>query len=285
MKTLSIYLTLLTVFLIACQKDTDESPLSSEKKKNHCNKCPAVYLPINHSESNYSFTYKDSTGNLATIDSHNGMKLHFIYGNNNRIEKLQWIGNDGVLYDHYDLSYTGTKLTKLTENHYGGSVPGEVDNYTIRWDDDKIKNVIIQRVGDALPLDSIVFFYNSDNSIKYYQFFDPNQKTFRFSYSFSYKSGNYKYWAKDIKNKEIIFLAMIRSGPVIIPASNDLLDISKSVEDEFFVNHYSRTYHDQQYNQGNYPIILGRTYTETTIMEAYEEESQENITYVKVKGK
>ena len=280
MKTLSIYLTLLTTLFMACQKDTDESLVSPKKKQDHC-KCPPIYLPKTHSESKYSFTYKDSTGNLAMIDSHNGAKLYFIYGNNNRIEKLQWITDDGELYDKYEITYTGNKPTKLTRT-YAGS---EVSNYIINWDGDKMKNLIIRRVGEDIALDSIVFSFNSDNSIANYEFYDPNQTESYSGYSFEYKNGDYKYWAKDIKNKEIIFLAMIEMNPVIIPASNDLLGIFEYEQDEFFVNSYSRDYHDQQYNEGNYPIIFGRTYTETTIMEAFQEESQESITYTKVKRK
>ncbi|AFD06248.1 hypothetical protein [Solitalea canadensis] len=281
MKTLSIYSILLTMLIMACQKDTDESPLSSEKKKDHCNKCPTIYLPKTYSEAKYSFTYKDSTGNLATIVENTYMKVHFIYGNNNRIEKLQWMDDDGVLYDNYELTYTGNKLTKLTKNYSGGYT---VDNYTIRWDGDKIKNLVIRRVEDSqiTNRDSIIFSYNSDNSIAGYEFYDPNQKELTAGYSFSYKSSEYKYWAKDIKNKEIIFLALIDSSPKIVPASNDISSILKYEFTEYGQNFFESTYHDQQYNEANYPLTYGKTYRVSDEMEQWVEESQQCVSYIKV---
>ena len=264
MKTLSFYLVLLSLTVIGCQKDIDEPSALSAKNDKNCNCNKARYLPIKVEERGivYTFNYLNDEGDLSEIKKdgpnfNDGTKWKFNYKNGFISEIIQSYDDSNSGPDKITVQYTNSNL--LTEvdflslhcyedPYWPSDDPHTVCEYESSlkyqfiWGNGKLKTY--KRGSDLF---NITYENNLLTSIERYPKINYYGDTRRLYYL-----TDKNYWAKDIKNKELLFTLSLG----ILPIEKDLTKIIASFvkqdgsiieEPAVFVS---------KYNNDGYPVEI-----------------------------
>lgn len=258
MKNYALYLLLVCFFVIGCQKDIGETDvdLKSTKDKN-CNKCKALYLPVTNTGhllyDSIVFNYHDKHGNLSSIRTYNrayppaNIGLDFIYDKNNKVSRVQ-------LYPRNEFILVGYKANKIDKceqyyvNQSGDTIPTK--RWTFTWNNEvlcKLKEFDFRQNSERTE----TFEYKSNTdasellSIKLNELYDDELTSIVYS--------DKNYWAKDIKNKELLLVTPFKFPDLILPIQKEI-SYSRFYRDYVFsgMDRITRLT-EGDYNEAGYP--------------------------------
>lgn len=239
MKKHFFHFMILSLFCTSCQKEMDW--LTSGGSGNNTSNVitqDTLYLPVKIiiDAQTYDLSYKDSIGNLSSIKS-SWSTLLFFYNSNNEIVKVQLKGNaDSTLFSEYLITYKDNKPWKFANGYEVGRF-SYYSNYT------QIEGVMHPVFGDTL----VRKFHYNDSTLYAYNYLNQYET----GGNNNYVSDAKNYWAKDIKNKELLGQAV--QFFEVLPAQKDIS--SASYLDNLSHNPIiiSTNYVNKTYNVAGYP--------------------------------
>lgn len=264
MKTYALYLLILCFSVIGCQKDigNEEKPknkkakkylpteirtISSEVIEDNSPKATESWVFPYLLRSTVKLTYKDDEGNLlkfARWDTVGSEKYYqdyeFEYDSSGLMKKV--ITSNGIFVTRvYKLYYNNGKLSRIDfaePRNYGD--PWEEYYYRLHanvyWQGDKIDYYESSRA-------KYKFKYNTECQL----YAIECNSDFYYTTKLTYFPKNY--FAKDVKNKEIIYLVL---PGLFYPTCKDLASITDLSPEAG--NFYCKF--DNQYNEDDYPIVV-----------------------------
>ncbi|MNS55071.1 hypothetical protein D3C72_878970 [compost metagenome] len=239
MKNYALYLLFLCLAFIGCQKDIGETDADlTAKKDKKCNKCKVLYLPVNNIGhllyDSIVFNYRDKYGNLNSIRTYNrtypraNRGLDLIYDKNNKVSKVQLYPNTHFIL----VSYKADKIDKCEEyyiNQLNDTIPNK--RWTFTWNNEvlcKLKEFDFIQNSERIE----TFEYKSNTNASELLSIKLNELYYNELTSVLYSGKNY--WAKDIKNKELLLITPFGFPNLILPVQKEIS--------------YSRFYRDYIFN-------------------------------------
>ncbi|AFD08650.1 hypothetical protein [Solitalea canadensis] len=281
MKTYALYLLMLCFSVIGCQKDIGETEAELAAKKDKNCKCKKDrYLPLVYKNSQWdslSFYYKDDLGNLDRI-IWGRYEFRFTYNGNKEVDNIKFYSRNQLSIE-YRFSYNKKEVCAFTEINYVGN---EVIDYKIKRQNGRLSEIYFNYNINGASNDTAWFHYNSNNVLDHY-FVGGGNDYDKASLIFSFNTNANKYWANDIKSKELLFLTGIIDIPWIYPVENDITNLS--ISDNRRIERESRhlSYHNTIYNPSGFPLYSHKKMEYYSDMSGTLTDSTDvNITYKKV---
>lgn len=262
MKTFSLYLVLLSLSVIGCQKDIDEPSVLSAKNTKNCNCKKVKYLPIKVEQEGrvVYFIYLNDEGDLLAIQSDlNGLLWHFDYSND--ILKEVSISDNNPTDDSrlVTIKYTNNLLSEMefASIHCYEDPYWPVDDPHIACERNTYRKNLFTWTNYKLTtykkedeLFNLTYENNLLSSIERSPKTNSPGDTKRLNYH-----TDKNYWAKDIRNKEVLF-ALNLGFLSILPIEKDLSSSIDSYDrrngsvDEVITTYVSK------YNTDGYPVEI-----------------------------
>ncbi|MNT16646.1 hypothetical protein D3C72_1517590 [compost metagenome] len=245
MKNYALYLLILCLAVIGCQKDIGENEADLAAKKDKKER----YLPVMIVDSSLDYTipvvdtihikYHDNKGNIScvTSSSRKNSVIKFQYNSNNELQRVDYYDNG-----YYLMTYKHGKLDKCSFYETSGSGSPYFDLLFNVSESDTL--TVWERFYGATEFKPRYFFYEDVN----------NPKALTSTYTYDASWGDYSeigsndknYWAKDIQSKELLFYIL-----GILPTEKNVI----SIDLDDYVTDMRTNYTEFQYNEANYPIF------------------------------
>ncbi|AFD06240.1 hypothetical protein [Solitalea canadensis] len=280
MKNYTLYLLILCLAAIGCQKDIGEPDADLTTKKDKDCKCKKErYLPLVYKQrsDSISFYYKDDLGNLDRIIWGRD-EWRFTYNGNKEVDNIKYYFIN-QLYAEYRFSYSNKKACAFTEIGYVGNY---VVDYKIKRQNGRLSEIYIKYDHNGIFNDTAWFHYDANNVLDRY-FVGGRNNYDKARLIFSFTTNANKYWANDIKSKELLFLTGVRDTPWIFSVENDITNLFISDHRTTEPESIGESYHNTIYNPSGYPsYFLKKIVYESDISGTREYSTDVNITYKKV---
>ena len=279
MKTYALYLLMLSFSVIGCQKDIGESDADLTAKKNKDCKCKKErYLPLVYKQrsDSISFYYRDDDGNLDKITRIGWRsEWRFTYNENKEVDNIKYYFRN-QLDTEYRFSYSNKEVCAFTEINYVGNY---VIDYKIKRQNGRLSEIYIKY--DNFN-DTAWFHYDANNVLDHY-FVGGGNNYDKARLIVSFTTNANKYWANDIKSKELLFLTGVKDTPWIYPVENDITNFSINDHRTTEPESIGESHHNTIYNPSGYPLyFLKKIVYDSDIWGTETDSTDVNITYKKV---
>lgn len=277
MKNYALYLLILCFSVVGCQKDIGESDADLTAKKDKDCKCKKErYLPLVYKQrsDSISFYYKDDYGNLDKI-IWGRSAWNFTYNGNKEVDNIKFYLKN-QLYTEYRFSYSNKEVCAFTEINYVGNY---VVDYKIKRQNGRLSEIYIKHGNFN---DTAWFHYDANNVLDHY-FVGGGNNYDKALFTIGINTSANKYWANDIKSKELLFLINIRETPWIYPVENEITNFFMTDHRRIEPEARYESYHNTIYNSSGYPLyFLKKTVYESDLSGTWTDSTDVNITYKKV---
>ncbi|AFD06244.1 hypothetical protein [Solitalea canadensis] len=226
MKNYALYLLMLCLAVIGCQKDIGEPDADLTAKKDKGCKCKVLYLPVtlirdpltgDATHDSTVFKYCDKYGNLSSIKNYDidyrwridsAIQYYFFYNKKKEVSKVECYYKNKIYFTIL-VEYKADKIYKCTRYSNDNAVTNE---WIFIWNKD-----VLKEIKNATTLTTIYNFeYKNPDDPAELVHWTVGESSTGIEYS------NKNYWAKDIKNKELLFVIGLRQS--FLPIKKEVLN-------------------------------------------------------------